>query len=509
MKKCFWFLLLIFLSLDLQGDLVCAQNTENKELFVQRALNEYEKGGEDETIATADIFMNETEPLSEDAESSSFSNVAAQGDFIIDVVDFQNKNMMDVLNELQEKSGLTFITPSIIKGEVSLSLQKINVLDLLRVILEPYGLAFIKKDGAVNILSQQDFEMEQGHKFTSSICSRSIPFLHIDKEDLLPKLNTLKSSEGKIFLDLRQNKVIIIDKPEFVSKMEDLIKNVDVPLETEIFQLHYVRIPDVKEDISKMLTPAVGYIDFDERANKMVVTDTLSAIETISSYIKRLDKKVNVVLGIKVYQICLNEAHQDGVDWEAIVSDYQKINLSLKNSPDRNIPLSIGTITDEDYVVLLEALDTVGEVSVLKEMEVSGVVNSGVDIKIDTETSWGSKDVDIEMQVIPFLEKAKGMMLDIQPAMQWSLNDQISPETIESRIFYSQEDKKVAVGQNEIVVLGGARREREVSKIRKFPFLGHLPVVGFVFRKQDKFFEKAEYVVFITPKVLPSESTPF
>jgi type IV pilus assembly protein PilQ len=61
------------------------------------------------------------------------------------------------------------------------------------------------------------------------------------------------------------------------------------------------------------------------------------------------------------------------------------------------------------------------------------------------------------------------------------------------------------VNNGETMVLGGVFEGDQQDRTDKVPFLGDLPGVGFMFRKnltQDK---KKELLIFITPKIIGSE----
>ena len=51
------------------------------------------------------------------------------------------------------------------------------------------------------------------------------------------------------------------------------------------------------------------------------------------------------------------------------------------------------------------------------------------------------------------------------------------------------------------VVLGGLTEEIEITKTRKFPLLGDLPLLGLVFRNQGHWVQKTETVIFLVPRI--------
>ena len=57
---------------------------------------------------------------------------------------------------------------------------------------------------------------------------------------------------------------------------------------------------------------------------------------------------------------------------------------------------------------------------------------------------------------------------------------------------------QIALKDNMVIVLGGLTEEVEITKIRKFPLLGDLPLLDLVFRSQGHWMQKTETVVFLT-----------
>jgi type IV pilus assembly protein PilQ len=60
----------------------------------------------------------------------------------------------------------------------------------------------------------------------------------------------------------------------------------------------------------------------------------------------------------------------------------------------------------------------------------------------------------------------------------------------------------VLVEDGQTVVIGGVYEFRSREDLAKVPFLGDLPVIGNLFRNKGRSKEKAELLVFVTPKVM-------
>ncbi len=186
------------------------------------------------------------------------------------------------------------------------------------------------------------------------------------------------------------------------------------------------------------------------------------------------------ILEPHLVQIILNDEHRQGVDWEAIVSDFHPLILKKENDgDDTKNRLSIGVISDEDYVVLLDALDAVGQVtqSTLEP----------VTLALDAKTNIDFPFSDVKNKI------SIAAQLSVSPK---GVNQLIVSPVIQGKTASTTIDLKT----NTTVVLGSIFSEHEVTKTHKFPLLGDLPIVGLVFRNKGKLMQKIETIIFLTSK---------
>ncbi|HRE33109.1 MAG TPA: type IV pilus secretin PilQ, partial [Candidatus Berkiella sp.] len=61
---------------------------------------------------------------------------------------------------------------------------------------------------------------------------------------------------------------------------------------------------------------------------------------------------------------------------------------------------------------------------------------------------------------------------------------------------------KVLVANGETVVLGGIYQQQKNQTKTQVPFLGKLPVVGWLFRNETNSDQRNELLIFVTPKII-------
>ncbi len=63
------------------------------------------------------------------------------------------------------------------------------------------------------------------------------------------------------------------------------------------------------------------------------------------------------------------------------------------------------------------------------------------------------------------------------------------------------------VADGQTVVLGGIYETERRETISKVPFLGDIPVLGGLFRSKERIDNKAELLIFVTPRILEEGSS--
>jgi type IV pilus assembly protein PilQ len=129
---------------------------------------------------------------------------------------------------------------------------------------------------------------------------------------------------------------------------------------------------------------------------------------------------------------------------------------------------------------------------------------------------------------IPYLTAAASgaTTVSFKPAvLELSVTPRITPD---DRIIMDLEVKKDAVGQvfsgvpsvdtkkvstqvlvdnGDTIVLGGIFEQETRTTVDKVPFLGDIPVLGYLFRRTNKLDNKTELLIFVTPKIVKDTLT--
>ena len=131
----------------------------------------------------------------------------------------------------------------------------------------------------------------------------------------------------------------------------------------------------------------------------------------------------------------------------------------------------------------------------------------------------GEVPIPIVMEDKIYVEyKEFGIILKIQPTADRQGNIQTSVEAEVSDIDPSlsvmnfpgfsvnRAKTNVTVKHGETIVLSGLFNNHESKDVAKFPFLGHIPILGELFKSRDFREKKSELVIFVTPRIVNPNS---
>ena len=452
--------------------------------------------------------------------SASMLSVHAQEDrtdlYPKRVFEYKVKDMpiQEAVEVLMSKSGLNIIVDYDIDTKVNLFLNDMMPKDIVRILVDNYGLAYIDEQGEIRILTREKYRSIKGFNYGQRIKTKMIPLLHADVDDVSEVLEQMRSQNGKVIFNQDTSTFILIDAPDKIENMISYIKKVDVPIETREYTLKYITSNQIADRIKAMLTVNVGKMK--TKRTSFVVTDTLLKLAEIKKLVDEVDQaEKEIRIQAKIIQIVLNDEHVQGVDWEAIVSGFQETEfLGLKNAIEgKNKKISWGSVSDEDYKVLLEALDTVGEISDVHEQEFMGFKNNKYELTVRP------------LEIISLIPEEKAYVdrngsktdvaFDITPLgyKEDTINVLIQPEVLSLK----EESSEVAVEDGSTVVIGGLFKEVTVETERRIPLLSDIPLIrnvpfqdipilGFPFRNSKRRERLTEVIIFLSVETINQET---
>ena len=257
---------------------------------------------------------------------------------------------------------------------------------------------------------------------------------------------------------------------------------------------------------------------------------------------------ISVVISVSVWVSAFNESNTgltaisgSGAGTDNMISTYLE-NQADPTSPflleypslnDRyNVPLPIGSaagrfslaVLENDYLVDLEltAMEAEGRGEIVSTPRVitanqkEATIKQGVEIPYQQSASSGAttiqfKEAVLELVVTPQITPDNNIIMDLRVSKD-NVGEIISTgglggtvPSIDTRSVETQ----VLVANGQTVVLGGIYETERRETVKKVPFLGDIPFAGALFRSKQRTDNKAELLIFVTPRILEEGTTVF
>ncbi|NWL80772.1 type IV pilus secretin PilQ [Pseudomonas taiwanensis] len=320
------------------------------------------------------------------------------------------------------------------------------------------------------------------------------------------------------------------------------------PLRRELIQVNYAKAADIAKlfqsvtsgDPSAAGTDERGSITVDDRTNSIIAYQTQDKLEELRRIVTQLDIPVRqVMIEARIVEANVDYDKALGVNWRgASIGDNNFVvgggglgrpaanqagNVNLANAPFVDLgatgatsSIGIGFITDNTILDLeLSAMEKTGNGEIVSQPKVvtsdkeTAKILKGQEVPYQEASSSGAtstsfKEAALSLEVTPQITPDNRIIMEVKvtkdaPDFGNALNG-VPP------INKNEVNAKVLVNDGETIVIGGVFSNTQTKAVDKVPFLGDLPFLGRMFRRdvvQDK---KSELLVFLTPRIMNNQA---
>jgi type IV pilus assembly protein PilQ len=459
-------------------------------------------------------FTIEVNPVSEEQEEGStlFSETKEyEGQRL--TLNFQDIETRAVLQLLAETSGRNIVVSDTVQGNVTLRLRNVPWDQALDIVMTTKGLD-MRQNGNVIIVAPAeeiaaretaDLEAQKAIQELEPMYSEFLQVNYAKAGDLAQLIaggggagNTMLSDRGSIAVDDRTNTLLVQDTAERLQDIRRMVRTLDIPIKQVLIES---RIVVVNDDFSRDLGIRLGVTAFRENSpdGVTVISGTGPGTDTmIGSVLDNLADPAN------------------GTIFPIEVPD-------LTNRYNVNVPIGDAAgrfalaVLESDYLVDLEltALQAEGRGEIVSTPRVitanqkEARIEQGVEIPYQQSASSGATTVQfkkavLSLTVTPQITPDNNIIMDLRVHKD-NVGEVISTgglggtvPSIDTRAVETQ----VLVADGQTVVLGGIYETERRETINKVPFLGDIPFAGNLFKSKQRIDNKAELLIFVTPRIL-------
>tara|TARA_R110000868_G_scaffold121908_4_gene323416 strand:- start:3443 stop:5587 length:2145 start_codon:yes stop_codon:yes gene_type:complete len=374
--------------------------------------------------------------------------------------------------------------------------------------------------------------------------------------DLVLKTKGLdKRKVGNVLLVAPADEIAARERQELESKKQvaDL-----APLRRELIQVNYAKASDMAQ-LFQSVTSADGAVaergsvTVDDRTNSIIAYQTQERLDELRRIIAQLDVAVRqVMIEARIVEANVDYDKALGVRWGGAAtrgnwSAYGKDGAqSFNDEGQRLLPgtdtiggftledgvapvpfvdmgvlgstsgIGIGFLTDNIVLDLqLSAMEKTGNGEIISQPKVvtsdkeTAKILKGSEIPYQEASSSGAsttsfKEAALSLEVTPQITPDNRIIMEVKvtkdaPDFARALNG-VPP------INKNEVNAKVLVSDGETIVLGGVFSNTQTKGVEKVPFLGDLPYLGRLFRRDIVQDNKSELLVFLTPRIMNNQA---
>jgi general secretion pathway protein D len=380
-----------------------------------------------------------------------------------------------------------------------------------------------------------------------------------------PKKGAAAADKAKFVADERTNAIVVLASEVDTIRIKRLVELLDreTPRGSEKIRVYYLENANA-EDLAKVLqeipskkaatdkgkpAPALSEdirITADKATNSLIIQAESGEYQIMEDIIRKLDiPRAMVYIEALIMEVDAQREFSFGTEWTAVGAttiDGRAAAIGggfTRGLEESSLPglsqgilpggFSMGVFTEaieiagvsfSNLTALINALRSDQEVNILSTPQLLTTENEeakivvGKNIPFQTRTSttdnetfnsFEYRDVATILQVTPQINQERLVRLNI------SLELQVLESTVDFRptTLKRTVDTTVVVQDSNTIVIGGLIDENTAEREKKVPFLGSIPVLGWLFKYKETATQKQNLYIFLTPHVVkdPSEAT--
>ncbi|QHH93864.1 type IV pilus secretin PilQ [Acinetobacter gyllenbergii] len=436
-------------------------------------------------------------------------------------LDFQDIEVRRVLQLLADFTGINMVAADTVQGNITLRLKDVPWDQALDIVLKTKNLDKRRNGNVIWIAPVTELikaEEEEAKAIAQSvklapIQTEYIKLSYSKAADILKliedardskgaagngttntnslALESLLSSRGSAVADTRTNTLIINDTAQNIDKIRKMVDLLDVSVKQVMIE---ARIVSASTDFTKEMGVKWGILSQGISNNN----DLLVGGSDTTLWNLRKPEKDSDTGGWK-YEI--ERPDNLNVDLGAVTPGASRIAFGLISLSDFMLDLELSAVQADGYG------EVISTPKVMTADKQPAKIESGTKIPYASSSGGGANavpktefiDATLSLDVTPSITPEGKVMMKLNITKDSPSNP---TPTGQLTINKNSIDTNVLVDNGETVVLGGIFEQENLNIQTKVPFLGDIPYLGKLFRRERKTDNKRELLIFVTPRIV-------
>ena len=426
-------------------------------------------------------------------------------------MNFQDIETRAVLQILADASGQNIVINDSVSGNMTLRLQHVPWDQAMDIVLRTKGLDKRRQDNVIIVGPQAELAAREKAELASKkdiqelapLRSEYVQVNYAKASELAALIKSqggsMLSPRGSVTVDERTNTLLILDTSERLADIRRLVATLDIPVRQVQIE---ARIVIVNDEFTRQLGARFGFTTAQANGNNGIWTTSGTAAGTDTIVGSALG---NLATTGTPYPVQIPTG-------TAGAPTRYNVNLPVP-SPAGSFALGI---LGSDYLVDLELsaaqAENRGEIisspRVITANQKEATIEQGTEIPYQESASSGATTVNfkkavLSLKVTPQITPDNRIFLNLDVK-----NDSVGKVVVTSggvnvpSIDTRTINTNVLISDGQTVVLGGILQVEHRTDTNKVPYLGDIPVLGYLFKSSTKTNNKDELLIFVTPKIV-------
>ena len=413
-------------------------------------------------------------------------------------LDVRGADLLNVLRYISEVSGENIVAGDDVGGKITIRLRNVSWEQALDVVLKTKGFGRVRQGGIIRVAPlkklQEEKEQElariKAEEQVAPTFVRLIPVNYATAKDVLTQILPLLTKErGKATVDERTNTIVAEDLPDVLNKIENLAKRLDtqtpqVLIEARIVEANtqHVRDIGIQWGGSTLFSAATG------NATGLAFPNLLG------------------------FSGGSDDANTQSGGTGAPPRFAVNLPSPVGSGSGGSVGMIFGNAANTALLSLrLSALENNGSVRIVSAPKVTTLdnvrakISQGVSIPISVTSAAGVNtrfvDAFLSLEVKPHVTQDGSISMEIKASKNepnFARTGAQGDPTIETKVAETQ----VLVKDGDTTVIGGIYTRNSSTTYNEVPFLSKIPVLGWLFKRKREEDNRAELLVFITPRIV-------
>jgi type IV pilus assembly protein PilQ len=388
-------------------------------------------------------------------------------------IDVINGDLSTVINAISEQSDIEIIIYGKLSGEVNAKLNNIPLAQGLALLLGGTKFTFVLKDNVI-LIGDRNTATPSGKTLSKS---ELIHLKHI-KADEVPKILPKNIPVNNVKVIKEQNALLVSGTSEDIVKTGEFLETIDIP------------------------TP-------------QVVIDVV-----VVEYTRDLDRDFG-------FEFAANKKNQEGkVDAGSNEWSFPELQVNRSGSKAKEaLGLIFGEAAfisslPESFHMALRMLETQKKAKVLAQPSITVLNGNKATIDVGQtqyyRVTGGTPQnpthnfrpikFGISLNITHWISKSGQITAEISPEISNSMGITEGDDGGYPNLFRRSATTTVRIDDGKTLILGGLLRSEEQVTHKKVPFLGDIPILGYLFKTTKKLRVQTNLVIYITPRIVDKDN---